>query len=289
MSLFTARSVSEIEAAIQAAKEGKSALDGIDNTSAASVWLALRNAIATVTNLHEQSFVGFADEIEARAKEIQPGIPRWYAAESLVFQYGDSLEYINGNLTYSVIDPAKQIVKLAASDKENGYLVLKVAKRNSLGVAAPLNAMELTAFTSYWSSKKFACTPLAIVSASADIARLTYRIGVDPTLIDPSTGQSLIDNTQYPVENAITAYLETFQSTRFNGVVRVAEITDVIQAVGGVVNPIAESVQMRANDGSFQDILATNNDEYLTRSGYIVPDTTAGFTLRDTLSYYNAG
>lgn len=286
---FTARTLQQIEEAMLADKEGRSALAAINTTSDASAFLNLIRAFATATNLHESAFEGFADEVEARALELQPGIPRWYASESLVFQFGDALELINGNLTYSVIDTEKQIVKLAAADKENGFLVLKIAALNADNTARPLTATELTAFTTYWDQKKFACTPLAFISQSGDIARIQYRVGVDATVIDPDTGQLLTDTSIYPVENAINTFLRTFQSFRFNGVFRVTQLTDVIQAIPGVINPIAQTVSIRPADGSnFTNVISDPNDEYLSRAGYIVHDTTTGQELRNLLTYYNA-
>lgn len=288
MAKFTARTVQQISDAIQADKASRSALDPINTTSDASVYLNLVNAMAVAVNLHENAFVAFANEVELRALELQPGIPRWYAAESLVFQFGDSLELIDGNLTYATIDTTKQIVKLAAADKLNGFLVLKIAALQGDGTARPLTAPELTAFRAYWDEKKFACTPLDFISQSGDIARITYRIGVDATVIDPTNGQLLTDASVYPVENAITEFLRTYQAERFNSVLRLTDLTDTIQGVDGVINVVAEDVQIRPSDGSFVDVIATDNDEYLARAGFIVHDTTTNFTLRDLLNYYNA-
>ncbi len=285
---FTARTIAAIKAAILADKATRTELDAIDSTSDAGVYINLVESQAASINLHENAFSGFAAEIEVRANEIPVGIPRWYAAESLVFQFGDALEYLNGNVVYSVIDETKRIVKLAAADKENGFLVLKIAALNGDGTARPLTNPELTAFKGYWGDKKFACTPLAFISQDADIARLTYRIGVDGTVIDPATGQLLSDPTVYPVEVAIINYLRSYQANRFNSVFRISELTDQIQNVSGVLNPIAQDVKIKPNGGTFVDVIADNNDEYLARAGYIVHDQTALFTLRDLLNYYDA-
>ena len=288
MITFTPRTIEQIVEAINADKESRSALDPIDSTSDAGVYANMVQSQAATINLHESAFSGFAAEIEQRAREIPVGIPRWYAAESLLFQFGDALEYINGNVQYATVNTDNQIVKLAAADKENGFLLLKVAALNADGTARPLTNPELTAFRAYWGDKKFACVPISFISQAADIARLTYRIGVDATVIDPDTGQLLSDPTIYPVETAIISYLRSYQSTRFNSIFRVAELTDQIQQVAGVENAIAEDVQIKPNDGTFVDVIATPNDEYLARAGYIVHDNEQNFQLRDLLTYYNA-
>lgn len=285
---YKARTTTEIENAIKADKESNSALNEITTTSSASVYVNLIRVWAASLGLHESAFEQFALEVEERALEIQPGIARWYAAESLVFQFGDSLEYVDGNLIYPVIDESKRIVQLSASDKENGFLVLKVAALNGDGSARPLTNSEITAFRAYWREKKFACTPLSIISEPADIARITYRIGVDATVIDPETGQLLTNTAIYPVEDAINTFLQSYQADNFNGVFRIKDLTDVIQGVAGVINPVPEDIQIQAQGGAFSDVLANQNEEYLSRAGYIVSDQSVGFTLRDLISYYDA-
>lgn len=287
---FTARTVSEIEAAMVADKESRSALNGLTSSSDASIWLNIIRTIAATVNLHENAFLGFADEIEIRAAQIPVGTVRWYAYQSLFFQLGDALEVVNGKVAYSVIDEDKQIIKLAAADKENGFLILKAAKLNASGVAIPLSGAELTAFQQYWSEKKFACVPISFISQTPDTARITYRIGVDASVIDPATGESLANPGTYPVEDAINAYLQAYQidTDRFNSLFRIVELTDQIQKVSGVKNPIPEDVQIMPLGGTFTDVLLNNNKEYLARAGYIAHDTTPSFTLRDLLQYYDA-
>lgn len=288
MAEFTARSLAEIEAAMLADKASRAPLDGITTTSDASVFRQLIRCIATAVNLHENAFTSLVNEVEALAARLQVGTPRWYAAESLLFQWGDTLIFDQGQVTYAVIDPEKQIVKLAAADTENGFLVLKVAALTPEGTARALTASELGGFIAYWSKKKFACTPLDFISQQGDIARIAYRIGVDVTVINPSDGTLLADPLRRPVEDAIVTFLRTYQGRRFNSVFRIAELTDVIQKVDGVINPIPVSVQIKPFNGTFTDVIADVNDEYLSRSGFIVPDTAPDFTLQELLTYYNA-
>jgi hypothetical protein len=285
---YTPRTLAEIEEAMLADKAGRPALDAITTTSGASVFLNLIRSIAASVNLHENAFAGFTAEMETRAAQLQIGVPQWYAAESLVFQLGDSLTIIGGEVTYDVIDESKQIVKLAAADKENGFLILKVAKLDTGGNAVPLSSVELAAFSEYWSQKKFACVPIDFISQDGDIARISYRVGVDATVINPANGTLLADGTTKPVEVAITNFLQTFQAENFNSVMRIVDLTDAIQTVSGVVNPVPISILVKPFDGVFSEVIDTLNDEYTARSGYILIDSTVGFTLSDTLTYYSA-
>lgn len=283
---FTPRIAREILALMQLDRSSRPLLNGLDSTSETSVTLNLMQMFANATELHEAAFASFQQLIEVRADQLPVGRLRWYGSESLIFQYGDSLQHINGNLTYSVIDASKRIIQLAAADIENGFIVIKVAALDGQGIARPLTAMELTAFTAFWRDYEIAGSAITIVSLPPDLATINYRIGVDATFIDPSTGQLLSDPTQYPVETAIQNYLRTFQSVNFNSLITRIALTDAIQSVPGVRNAIAQDVQIMPANGTAMDVLATENDEYIAAAGYAVVNPAD--TLRTTLSYYNA-
>lgn len=280
------RTIKEIEDAMIADKQSRTVLDVLDSTSNVSIWRNLIYSFAVASYQNEISMEGFQNEVEQRALEIPTGTPRWYAAESLNFQNGDSLEFINGNVVYPVINEDNRIISLAAADKENGFLVIKVAKLDVAGNAIPLSASELTAFKEYWSQKKFACTPLAFISQESDKAKITYRIGVNATVIDPSNGESLLNPGTFPVQDAINNFLSTFQAENFSSIFRVMKLTDAIQAVQGVENAVAESVECKPYNGVYVEVLDQQNEEYNARAGYIRVSTTIGETLNDTLTYY---
>ena len=281
---FIPRTIEEIETAMLADKAGRTALNGLTSTSNAAVWRNMIYAFATATSLHESAFSEFRESVEERSIEIQAGTDRWYASESLIFQFGDQLEVVNNIVTYSVIDEEKQIIDFAASDKEAGRLIIKVAKKDANGLPTPLTSSELTAFTEYWSKKQFACTPIGFRSQPGDIARVTCRVGVDSTVINPINGESLDNPGQFPVIEAITLHLQTFQLLNFTGLFKIVELIDAIQEVPGVINAIPNNVLIRPFDGSFIDVTEDINREYNARSGYIVIDNT--FPLSNSITYY---
>lgn len=283
---ITPRTIKEIEDAMILDKESRSVLDVLDSTSNASIWRNLIYSFAVASYQNEISMQGFQTEVEARALEIPTGTPRWYAAESLIFQIGDTLEFIDGNVVYPVVNEDNRIINLAAADKENGFLVIKVAKLDAGGNAIALDNTELTAFKEYWGQKKFACTPLAFISQESDKAKITYRIGVDATVINPSNGESLLNPGVFPVQDAINTFLSGFQSENFSSIFRVMKLTDAIQSVTGVENAVAESVECKPFDGVYTEVLNEQNEEYNARAGYIRVSTTPGETLNDTLTYY---
>ena len=280
------RSIKEIEDAMLEDKASRSELNGLNSTSLVAVWRNLIYSFAVASSLNEISMEEFQKQVEVRALEIPTGTERWYAAESLEFQNGDSLEFIDGNVVYAVEDDDLKIITLASADKENGFLVIKVAKLDVAGNAIPITPTEMISFKEYWSQKKFACTPLAFVSQESDKAIVDYRIGVNATVINPADGESILNPGTFPIQDAINVFLETFQAENFSSIFRVMGLTDAIQSVSGVENAVAESVQMKAFDGIYTEVLDNPNEEYSAQAGYITVSTAGGETLDDTLTYY---
>ena len=280
------RTIKEIEDAMLVDKASRPELNTLDSTSQVSIWRNLIFSFAAASHLNEVSMEDFQEQVEIRALEIPTGTDRWYASESLEFQLGDTLEFIDGNVVYALEDDDKKIITLASADKENGFLVIKVAKLDVAGNAIPITPTEMISFKEYWSQKKFACTPLAFVSQVSDKAIIDYRIGVNATVINPTNGESLLTPGTFPVQDAINNFLETFQSENFSSIFRVMRLTDAIQAVSGVENAVAEDVQMKPDGGVYTDVLANTNEEYSAQAGYIAVSSAGGETLNDTLTYY---
>jgi len=282
---FQARTISEIEEALILEKESRTELDDLTSASKSSVWRNIIYAFSVATHSFELLMERFQSDVELRADEITSGTLKWYAFESKVFQFGDSLEFIDGNVTYSVIDEDKQIIDLAAADVISGTVVIKAAKINTSGVAEPLTAPEITAFEDYWQEKRFAGTALSIISQEGDLAKVSCRIGVNATVLNPTTGESLSDVGVFPVETAINEFLQGFQAENFNSKFLVAKLVDAIQAVGGVENVIPLSIEAKPVLGSYQEIVGTLNEEYTATAGWMVVDPL--FPLNTTLTYYD--
>lgn len=284
---FVARTIKEIEDALIADKEARAPLDILTSNSKVSVWRNMYFSIATGIHTLELAMERFQSDVETRADEITSGTLKWYGFESRVFQFGDALEFIDGNVTYAVIDEDKFIIDLAAADVVSGTILIKVAKLDMNGIAEPLTLAELTAFEDYWEEKRFAGTALTVISVPADEAIVGYRIGVDATVLNPLNGENLLNPLSFPVSDAINAFLQGFQAEGFNSILLLNKLTDAIQAVAGVKNVIPLSVQAKPNGGIYQEIVGTIEERYLARAGYIKVDETPGSTLNDTLQFYD--
>jgi hypothetical protein len=290
-----ARTINEILEDMIGAKEADQTLSALTSTSVVAVWRVILFICAVAIKVVEDLFDVLRDDIEERKLEIPVGNLKWYAAESLVYQFGDSLVFvdefidetgatvktINNILTYAVIDPEKYVVDLAAADLENGVILVKAAKLNN-NVAEPLTAEELAGFTQYWIEKRFAGESVTVISQNADLLKTSYRITYDPQTLS-STGESLLLPGVFPVEEAINNFLQDYQGENFNGTMQVMKLTDAIQTVSGVKNAIATQVDAKPEGGTYTDVLAIDNQSYKARAGYMQIDP--AFPLNTTLSY----
>ena len=295
------RTVEQIKQAMVDQKDAEAGLAGLTSTSQTAIWNLIFFICAVAIKIMEDLFDVHDAEVEERKLEIPVGVLKWYASESLEFQFGDTLlfsdTYIDSdgetvtlqgkNLVYAVEDDDKKIVALAAADNINGIVIIKAAGLDGT-VAKKLEDIEagsLAAFTSYWTEKRFAGTAVTIISVDPDLLKAFYNITFDPQIL-ASDGSLLSDPATFPVEDAIDAFLQTFQSTNFNGIMRVLNLTDAIQDAEGVINAIATDVQGKPDGGTYVDILAATGQQYSSTAGYMKIDPAV--PLSGSLTYISA-
>ena len=292
-----ARTIAQIKQSMIDQKNLESGLSGLTSTSSTAIWNLVFFICATAIKVIEDLYVALVADVEARKLEIPVGILKWYAAESLVFQYGDQLVYRNTyidedgetvtlkgkTVVYPVVDLDKRVVDLAAADESSGLITIKVANVTS-GVAAKLTAPQLTAFEDYWKSKRFAGTPITFVSTDPDLMKAYYTITYDPELLD-NTGTLLSDGVTKPVEDAINAFLQTFQSSNesFNSLMQVVDLTSDIRAATGVINAVATAIEAKPDGGAYLDVLAVASQSYTAVAGYMAIDPAT--PLSSTITY----
>lgn len=276
-----ARTIAEIQAAMVTAKEAESGLSGLTSTSQTAIWNLIFFICAVAIKVIEDLFVVLEEDVEERRLQIPVGVLRWYASESLVYQFGDSLIFENGRLDYNPIDTTKYVVDLAAADLVNGIVVIKAAQVVS-GVAQPLPAPELSGFTQYWIEKRVAGTSILIISQDPDLLKCEYSITYNAQLL-ASDGSLLSDPATFPVNDAINNFLQTFQGDSFAGVMQVMKLTDAIQSATGVINVVANNVEGKPDAGVYIDILSVATQEYTATAGYMAIDPL--FPLSTTLTY----
>jgi len=290
-----ARTIAQIKQSMIDQKNAEAGLSGVTSTSSAAFWNLIFYICAVAIKVIEDLYDVLRSDVEERKLEIPTGVLKWYAAESLNFQYGDQLVFRNTytdengilitlkgkSIVYPVIDLDKRIIELAAADEAGGLITIKVAKITS-GVAEPLSATELSTFEDYWKSKRFAGTPIIFKSDNPDLIKLYYTITYDPELLD-NTGTLISDGATKPVEDAVNNFLQTFQTENFNGTMQVMKLTSAIAAATGVINAVATAVEAKPNGGAYTDILLTTSQSYSSIAGYMKADPS--FLLSSTITY----
>jgi len=291
------KSIDDIKADMVTQKDLEAGLAGLTSTSLTAIWNLIFFVCATAIKVIEDLFVVLESDVEERKKEIPVGTLKWYADESLLFQYGDSLAFqntyidengdtvilIGKNLVYNPVVPANRIVALAAAKVANGLTIIKAAKLVA-DVATKLSAPELSAFTSYWIEKRFAGTAVSIISVDPDLLKALYTITYNAQIL-AADGSLLSDAAAFPAEDAINAFLQQFQGVNFAGNMQVMKLTDAIQAASGVLNAVANVVEGRPDAGVFVDILASTEQSYDSTAGYMAIDP--AFPLNTNLTYIN--
>lgn len=290
--------IDEIKQEMVDQKNLEAGLSGLTSTSLTAIWNLIFFICATSIKWISDLFVVLEEDIETRKKEIPVGTQKWYADESLLFQYGDSLVFqntyvdengdtvtlIGKNLVYDPVVPANQIVALAAADVANGLTIIKAAKLVA-DVSTKLSAPELAAFTSYWIDKRFSGTAVSIISVDPDLLKAQYTITYNAQVL-AADGSLLSSPTTFPVEDAINAYLQSFQVLdNFAGNMQVMKLTDAIQEATGVLNAVANVIEGRPDAGIFVDILASTEQSYNSTAGYMAIDP--AFPLNTNLTYIN--
>lgn len=240
-----ARTISEIYNAMIVEKESNAELAGLqpdpdsfqtflaDLTTASkmAIWRLIFYVVALAIYVHEVLWDAYRQEVEDRAEELIPGTLRWYYEQCLIFQYGDGLSYIDGIYQYFPVNEANRIIERAAAVEVGDQVQLKVAKLDGSGLPTPLLPAEIAAFEEFVDTIKFAGTNTLVISEVADLLKVVYTIFYDP-LVLAADGSLLSDPATFPVEDAITGYI---QDMPFNGVFFGSKMEDAIQGAVGVV------------------------------------------------------
>ena len=264
-----ARSITEIQDEILAAKAGNTELDVLDSPSMVAIWFVWTYVIAVVIYTHEKLWDIFKLEIEGIKNSSKAGTPLWYVEQAKAFQYGDTviIDPETFEVTYETIDESKQIVKRAAISSNAGVSTLKVAKEDVSNNPEALSAAELAAFKVYINGNvQFAGAQINIISNPADLLKIAGTIYYNG-LLDPSEAQS-------QSEAAINNYLANLD---FDGRFLRNKMIDAIQALGFDFD--VDELEAKFDGGIYANV----DRDYNSLSGYIVIDP--AFPLSSQLNY----
>jgi len=264
-----ARTKSEIEQVILAAKAAESGLDALSSTSKTAIWRLWVKITASAHWVFESLIDLKIQEMKDRAAAAVGGTDKWYADRMLEFQYGHSLVEQDGKLVYLVDDPASRIITKVASKTEvvnaRAVLKLKVAK-GDVGSLVKLTDQERTAAWSYLQDILYAGTNISFVSLDADLVKITgMKVYYD--------GKLILADFKTAFELAINTYLNGIY---FNGVFSVNKFRDACEKVPGLIGgPDIPLVEIKPVSGAYTQVAR----EYNPDSGYFIIDP--AFPLSD--------
>lgn len=241
-------------------------IDDIESGSKVSMWL-LDNvmsavAIKGIEEEHDAFELKINSALDAR---IAPNL-LWYQKIAFEFQYGDSLENIDGNWKYAVVDLEKRIIKQCAVGESSEGVVFKIAG-NTGGGFEPVGEPQEAAFEAYVIQRRAPGTQTTIINSAADLLKLDFGVFVNPQIINVD-GTLVADPTKRPVDDAINAYIADFTSNDFNGVFRITKLVDKIQGVVGVVDVDPRGVKFKYGAFEYQSV----NVAYTPNAGYVAID-----------------
>lgn len=265
-----ARTLSEIEAGIITAITSDTRLEGLNNTSKASIWRLLVNIFASCIFVLESIYDLHRLEMLNLLRLQKAHRASWYKTKALAFQFGHDLvtdSDVYDNTGYSEEEiAASKIIKYSAVEELEGEsrLLVKIATEVG-GVRQPANLIQRAAFKAYIKEIKDAGVNVTDINYLPDRLYLAIQIYYDPLVLDDQ-GYSILSGGK-PVEAAILEYMKELP---FNGELVLAHLVDKLQKVNGVAIPHLTHAETSWIDGDTNDYgqIRTIDVKRIPESGY---------------------
>ncbi len=185
--------------------DAQTLLSDLEQRSAVSdhrIWIWI---MAFLTYTIDGLFFKHKSEVNEKISNNRFGTLKWYEYILYKFQYGDTLDWVNDEYTYSTIDETKQVIKYANAVKVGRSVVCKIAK-DAGGVPGKLDPEELSAVEYYLGRLQPPGETVLVLSEIADSLQLTIDVFYDPLVMNQN-GELISDTSVKPVENAVDDYL----------------------------------------------------------------------------------
>lgn len=232
---------SELDALEVLTENEQSTLAGLTSTSKVAIWRLFVWACAFGIWISEQLMDVLRADIEQRIAETRPFTRKWYISTSLKYQHGYTLPETGvydepANATEATAIAASKIIKKAsvvqAIIQGVGSLRVKVATLTD-GELEPITPTQLEGFQEYIELMGAAGVYIIATSTAADDLKLEIDVHFNALILD-NEGKRLDGTNDTPVQDAVKAYLK---STDFDGELDLVKLSNVIEAVDGVVSP----------------------------------------------------
>lgn len=255
-----------------------------NNTSKRAKWRLETFVIASVISTLEQLIDQNQTDNEALIDAAIPETKAWLAQQVSKFQYSELnpqiVELVNLVPTYPVVDPTLQIVsRRNVSTTGNGQVLIKVATQEP---PVAMTASQLSALQSYVGTIGVPGITYFVTSAQPDQTMIAADIYYQGQYAGVILGQLI---------SALTTFLANLSSAaNFDGTMQVSDIENTIRSVTGVTDVVLKNVAARPDGTPLVSAVYLVQAQTLisrlwqTAAGYIIPETTTGSTLADTLN-----
>lgn len=285
-----ARSVAEIQAQIIAQKDLQASLAGLSSPSQTAIWRLWTYIVAVAIAIFEQVLDVFKTDIEALVSSNPPQTEKYLKNKAInYFQYDAvtpqvlvSDETTNFVPTYPVVDVTKRIItRCSITTLASKIVEIKVAKSEP---PSALAVAEKAAADSFFNEFLGPGVSYRLISDDADkifVEGIVNFNGAYKTVIEANVKAALN-----------TLYQDIASQEKFNGKLLVSDIEATIKGVPGVTDFKPTKVYGRADSTVFASAtkifdlsLGINLQSYEMSAGYGVEETTAGYTLTDSLTF----
>lgn len=241
-------------------------LNSLQSDTPVAIWKLWAFISAVAYNTEEQRWDDFLEEVTAIKNSTPVYNRKWWVEQALNFQYNHNV-VINedtNSIEYTVTDEAAKIIGSCTVSDVSGKVVLKIRGANS----DILTSDELSQFNTYINKIKPVGDRVIVNNFLADKLKIYYNIYYNP-LLNLSDIKSNVEST---INNYIT-------NLPYDNAVNINQLTDLLQEVEGVEEPVFLNAEGKANAGSYNSF----NNFYTTTAGYCKIDSS--FPLDTTLNY----
>lgn len=242
--------------------------------------------VAQQSNNQQSLFDAHIKEIESLINSAAPQTEEWFKDKMLnLFEYdATAVPIVKLNTTtfapyYSSPNPNFRVAKYCSVVSGIfGTVLIKIAGETS-GVPSMLDSSVVYAAQSFINIISFSGIAYTVVSRESDkmfVEADVYYKGIYSAVIK--------DNVELAIKNY-------FKTIPFDGTVEMGDLLASIRSVAGVNRAVLKNVKARQDSVviALATVMIDEKDWVIdvwdTYAGYIVPETTTGYTLSDSITY----
>ncbi len=275
------RTIEQIQSGIIKDMQAQPELAEMNSTSRRAIWRLFAFVQAGAIMLLEQIIDIFKADNDMKISKAVPATALWLSNKVFNFQFSATNPQIvqlrDMAPVYDVIDSSLRIIsRCSVVTTISNQVVIKVAK-NEPPVA--LSQSEISSLQSYINTIGIAGVNYGCYSSLSDKIYISAEIYY---------------NGQYSAviqSNAISAINVFLSNLPFNGQLKVSDIDLAVRSVKGVDDVLIKDVRVRSDSqtaGSGTYLIQNKtviSRLFPTASGYITPETGAGMTMAESLTF----